>query len=67
VTMISADDGIPYDRPALSKDFLERQINGESLPLRSIDFYREHAITLLLNNRVVAIDARNVRNRCRIT
>jgi NADPH-dependent 2,4-dienoyl-CoA reductase/sulfur reductase-like enzyme/nitrite reductase/ring-hydroxylating ferredoxin subunit len=58
VTMISADDAVPYDRPNLSKDFLAGTANEEWIPLRSMDFYREHQIELLLNTRVAAIDPR---------
>jgi NADPH-dependent 2,4-dienoyl-CoA reductase/sulfur reductase-like enzyme/nitrite reductase/ring-hydroxylating ferredoxin subunit len=56
VTMMSADDTVPYDRPNLSKDFLAGTASEESIPLRSMDFYREHEIELLLNTRVAAID-----------
>jgi NADPH-dependent 2,4-dienoyl-CoA reductase/sulfur reductase-like enzyme/nitrite reductase/ring-hydroxylating ferredoxin subunit len=56
VTIISADDAVPYDRPNLSKDFLAGSASEEWIPLRSMDFYREHQIELLLNTRVAAID-----------
>jgi apoptosis-inducing factor 3 len=59
VTMISADDAIPYDRPTLSKDFLNGTAGEEFIPLRSMDFYREQEIELLLNTRVTAIDPRD--------
>jgi apoptosis-inducing factor 3 len=59
VTMISADDAVPYDRPNLSKDFLAGAASEESIPLRSKDFYHEHEIELLLNTRVAAIDPRD--------
>jgi apoptosis-inducing factor 3 len=58
LTMISADDATPCDRPNLSKDFLAGTANEEWIPLRSMDFYREHQIELLLNTRVAAIDPR---------
>ena len=58
VTIISADDATPYDRPNLSKDFLAGTASEEWIPLRSMDFYREHQIELLLNTRVAAIDPR---------
>jgi apoptosis-inducing factor 3 len=58
VTMISADDSLPCDRPNLSKDFLAGNATEEWIPLRSIDFYREREIELLLNTRVAAIDPR---------
>jgi NAD(P)H-nitrite reductase large subunit len=56
VTMISADDAVPCDRPNLSKDFLAGRATEEWIPLRSMDFYRERQIELLLNTRVAAID-----------
>ena len=58
VTMISADDSVPYDRPNLSKDFLAGNATEDWIPLRSMDFYRERKIELLLNTRVTAIDPR---------
>src|SRR5258705_4295956 len=58
VTMIGADDTVPYDRPNLSKDFIAGTASEEWIPLRSMDFYREHQIELLLNTRVAAIDPR---------
>jgi apoptosis-inducing factor 3 len=59
IMLISADDSIPYDRPALSKDFLEGEVGAESLPLLSMDFYRKHAIELLLNKRVADVNPQN--------
>ena len=58
LAMISADDTVPYDRPNLSKEFLAGTASEEWIPLRSMDFYREHEIELLLNTRVAAIDPR---------
>ncbi len=56
VTMLSADDAGPYDRPNLSKDYLAGNAPEEWIPLRSPDFYREHGIELKLGSRAVAID-----------
>src|SRR5262249_54085643 len=56
VAMISADEAVPYDRPNLSKDFLAGSATEEWIPLRSMDFYREREIELLLNRRVATID-----------
>jgi hypothetical protein len=41
VTMLSADDAGPYDRPNLSKDYLVGNAPEEWIPLRLPDFYRE--------------------------
>jgi NADPH-dependent 2,4-dienoyl-CoA reductase/sulfur reductase-like enzyme/nitrite reductase/ring-hydroxylating ferredoxin subunit len=59
LTMISADDSVPYDRPSLSKDFLNGTASKKVVPLHSPDFYRKHEIELLLNTRVAAIDPLN--------
>ncbi len=56
VTMLSADDAGPYDRPNLSKDYLAGNAPKEWKPLRSPEFYAEHGIELKLGARVVAID-----------
>jgi apoptosis-inducing factor 3 len=56
VTMLSADDAGPYDRPNLSKDYLAGNAPEEWIPQRSPDFYREHGIELKLGARAVAID-----------
>ena len=61
LTMISADDAAPYDRPNLSKDFLAGTAPEEWMPLRSPDFYRDHRINLILNARAAALDASNRR------
>ena len=56
VTMISADEFLPYDRPNLSKDYLAGSAPEEWIPLRSADFYREHRIDTLTMTSVAAID-----------
>jgi NADPH-dependent 2,4-dienoyl-CoA reductase/sulfur reductase-like enzyme/nitrite reductase/ring-hydroxylating ferredoxin subunit len=56
VTMISADDSPPCDRPNLSKDFLMGTAPAEWIPLRAPDFYAEHDIELILKSQVSAVD-----------
>jgi apoptosis-inducing factor 3 len=56
LTMISADDWPPYDRPNLSKDFLTGNAPVDWMRLRVPDYYREQKIDLLLNARVSALD-----------
>ena len=58
VTMLSADDAAPYDRPNLSKDYLAGNAPEEWIPLRSSDFYAEQGIELKLATRVAAIDTK---------
>src|SRR5450755_1208400 len=56
LTMISADDSAPYDRPNLSKDFLAGTASDDWIPLRSTDSYKDRRIELVLNSRVSALD-----------
>jgi NADPH-dependent 2,4-dienoyl-CoA reductase/sulfur reductase-like enzyme len=56
LTMISADDWPPYDRPNLSKDFLVGNAPDEWMRVRLPDFYDEQRIDLVLNSRVSALD-----------
>src|SRR5438094_4067555 len=58
VTMITADESLPYDRPNLSKDYLAGTAPEEWIPLRSADFYREQKIDALTKTSVEAIDPR---------
>ena len=55
VTILSADDAGPYDRPNLSKDYLAGNAPEEWIPLRSADFYRAQGIELQLGARVAAV------------
>jgi 3-phenylpropionate/trans-cinnamate dioxygenase ferredoxin reductase subunit len=53
----------PYERPALSKEFLAGRRTEESLQLRKPGFWDERSIELVLATRVVSVDpaARSVR------
>src|SRR5437879_7455876 len=59
VTMIGADQFLPYDRPNLSKDYLAGIAPEEWIPLRPPDFYREQKIDTLTKTSVTAIDPKN--------
>jgi NADPH-dependent 2,4-dienoyl-CoA reductase/sulfur reductase-like enzyme/nitrite reductase/ring-hydroxylating ferredoxin subunit len=61
LTMISADQSPPCDRPNLSKDYLAGTAQEEWIPLRPAEFYEERKIDLLLNARVTALDLRKKR------
>jgi NADPH-dependent 2,4-dienoyl-CoA reductase/sulfur reductase-like enzyme len=56
ITMVSADDSGPYDRPNLSKSFLAGTAEEDWIPLRSPDFYKDHDIDLRLGAHVLALD-----------
>ena len=59
ITMLSADEALPCDRPKLSKDYLAGAADEAAVPLRSPDFYREHDIGLHLGARVTRLDTAN--------
>ena len=62
ITLLSADDSLPCDRPNLSKNYLAGDAPEDWIPLRSPEFYREQSIDVKLKARVVGIDTagRNV-------
>jgi apoptosis-inducing factor 3 len=55
VTLIGADEFLPYDRPNLSKDYLAGSAPEEWIPLRPPEFYREQQIDTFTNTSVTAI------------
>ena len=57
ITMITADESPPCDRPNLSKDYLAGNAPADWIPLRSAEFYKRHRIDLMLAARVTALDA----------
>jgi NADPH-dependent 2,4-dienoyl-CoA reductase/sulfur reductase-like enzyme/nitrite reductase/ring-hydroxylating ferredoxin subunit len=59
LTMLSADDSAPSDRPNLSKDFLAGTAQDDWIPLRSAEFYADGHIDLVLNSRVSSLDVGN--------
>ena len=56
VTLLSADDSPPCDRPNLSKDFLAGTAPADWIPLRVPEYYAERSIDLRLDARVTSID-----------
>jgi len=56
VTLLSADDATPYDRPNCSKDYLAGNAPEDWIPLKPPEFYREHAIDIVLGTDVTGID-----------
>ncbi|HEX6017531.1 MAG TPA: FAD-dependent oxidoreductase, partial [Burkholderiaceae bacterium] len=56
ITLLSADDSLPCDRPNLSKNYLAGSAPEEWIPLRPAEFYRDQRIELKLGARVAAID-----------
>ena len=62
VTMISADDAGPYDRPNISKDYLAGKAPEEWIPLRPPDWYQQNTVDLMTSRPVVRLlpDARSI-------
>ncbi|MCB4454918.1 NAD(P)/FAD-dependent oxidoreductase [Leisingera sp. McT4-56] len=56
ITLIGAEEVLPYQRPPLSKAYLLGEMELERLFLRPESFYSENNITLKLGQRVTGID-----------
>jgi NADPH-dependent 2,4-dienoyl-CoA reductase/sulfur reductase-like enzyme/nitrite reductase/ring-hydroxylating ferredoxin subunit len=56
LTMISADDSPPYDRPNLSKDYLAGTAPEDWIPLRSSGYYGDRKIDLVTGARVSSLE-----------
>lgn len=56
ITLLGEENHRPYQRPALSKDFLQGAVTKESLIYRTQEYWDEHAITVVKNERIVRID-----------
>ena len=52
ITLLGDEDHRPYQRPALSKEFLQDKVGSESLIFRSNDYWVEHNITLVKGERI---------------
>ena len=61
VTLISADEAPPCDRPNLSKDYLAGTAQADWIPLRSAEYYKDNRINLVLDSRVSSIDVKRQR------
>ncbi|MEH2287834.1 FAD-dependent oxidoreductase [Nostoc sp.] len=59
IVMITQDNKLPYDRTKLTKDYFIGKTSAEEMPLRSPDFFKEHAIEVLLNKRVEQVQTKN--------
>ncbi|SEO02663.1 3-phenylpropionate/trans-cinnamate dioxygenase ferredoxin reductase subunit [Paracoccus alcaliphilus] len=56
ITLIGAEDALPYQRPPLSKAYLLGELDEDRLWLRSAEYWAEQRITLKLGSPVTAID-----------
>jgi NADPH-dependent 2,4-dienoyl-CoA reductase/sulfur reductase-like enzyme/nitrite reductase/ring-hydroxylating ferredoxin subunit len=58
LTIVDEDNGSPYDRPNLSKDYLAGHAPEEWIPLRPDSFYAEHKIDVV-RGRATGIDTKS--------
>lgn len=57
LAMIGEEPDPPYERPPLSKEYLAGEKSFDRILLRPIDFWATRQVDVLLNQRVVAVDA----------
>ncbi|WP_297443416.1 NAD(P)/FAD-dependent oxidoreductase [Acidocella sp.] len=57
ITILEATGAPPYERPPLSKDYMQGQRGFESFLIRPAAFWAQQQITLLTNARVAGLDA----------
>ena len=57
LVLITREDHLPYDRPNLSKEYLQGKAEPEWLPLRPDDFFAEHDIEVIRGKEIERVDA----------
>ncbi|MEV4901003.1 FAD-dependent oxidoreductase [Citricoccus sp. NPDC055426] len=55
ITLLGEEDHRPYQRPALSKEFLQDTVDKENLIFRSQEYWDEHDIELVKGARITSI------------
>ncbi len=56
IVVVTREKALPYDRPKLSKNYLESKEKGEPPTLRSAQFYADRDIEFLTGREVVELD-----------
>lgn len=56
ITLLGEENHRPYQRPALSKEWLQGEVGNESLIFRSNEYWDEHHVTLVKDQRIVQIE-----------
>jgi NTE family protein len=56
ITIISAENSLPYHRPPLSKNFLLKNQKAETILIRRENFYIRNKIEILLGTRALSIN-----------
>ncbi len=57
ITLVGAEEHLPYERPPLSKGYLAGTDARESFDVHDADWYADHGVTLLLGNAATEVDA----------
>ena len=57
IILITRESRLPYDRPNLSKEYLQGEADPAWLPLRSAEFFAAHDIEVMLGKEIERIDA----------
>jgi 3-phenylpropionate/trans-cinnamate dioxygenase ferredoxin reductase subunit len=64
IAVIGDEPELPYERPPLSKEYLQGEKPFERMLIRPAAFWDERAVAMLLGRRVVAVDAQAHRVTC---
>jgi 3-phenylpropionate/trans-cinnamate dioxygenase ferredoxin reductase subunit len=56
ITLLGEENHRPYQRPALSKEFLQDKVTKESLIFRTQEYWDQHAIDVVKNERIVRVE-----------
>ncbi|MER6150965.1 NAD(P)/FAD-dependent oxidoreductase [Streptomyces hirsutus] len=56
ITLLGDENHRPYQRPALSKEWLQGEITNEKLMFRTQEYWAEHRIDVVKNERIIRID-----------
>ncbi|WP_018296371.1 NAD(P)/FAD-dependent oxidoreductase, partial [Corynebacterium lubricantis] len=57
ITLLGDENHRPYQRPALSKEYLQGKYDKERLIFRSQDYWDDHNISVVKNSRIASIDS----------
>ncbi|SDB82838.1 Reductase C-terminal [Raineyella antarctica] len=56
VTLVGAEPELPYDRPKLSKEYLQGKLGRDEICLHRRDWYEQQGVRLIIGERVDSID-----------
>jgi len=56
ITLLGQEPSVPYERPPLSKDYLQGGADRDSIFVQPEPWYAEHAVELSLGNAVTSLD-----------